>query len=145
MANMQGGIILVGVDFEEASRKAIAVAKEIAGPLGAEIALVHVYAVPVYTYPGLEPTLLPGFQPQVVNAAKRALEELSSSVGAPRAMLREGDPAQAVLAAADELDARMIVVGTHGRRGLTHLLLGSVAEKIVRSAKVPVLTVRSET
>lgn len=135
-------VIVVPVDFEAASSKAIATAKDLAARFGADVVLVHVYQLPVYTYPGLEPTLLPGFHTEVTAAAQRAVDELAKREGM-QAVLREGDPATEILAAAEEMNAAMIVMGTHGRTGLAHLFLGSVAEKVVRKSKVPVLTVRS--
>ncbi|MCC6554853.1 MAG: universal stress protein [Polyangiaceae bacterium] len=135
--------ILVPVDFEPASMKAIELAKELAGKTGGEVVLLHVYQLPVYTYPGLEPALLPGFHAEVSAAAARAVEQLSAQTGGLRALLREGDPASEILAAATEHKATMIVMGTHGRRGIAHLFLGSVAEKVIRKASVPVLTVRA--
>ena len=61
--------------------------------------------------------------------------------GAPEWAVTFGDPAQAILDTAKERGADLIVMGTHGRRGLSHVLLGSVAERIVRLSPVPVLTV----
>lgn len=136
--------LLVAVDFEEASRRAIALAKDLAAPLGAELVLVHVYTLPVYTYPGLEPSILPGFHGEVTRAAGRALEALAADVGIGNTMLREGDPVTEILAAARAKGAAMIVMGTHGRRGFAHALLGSVAEKIIRQSEIPVLTVRAQ-
>lgn len=136
-------ILLVPTDFEPASLEALAMAKELAGPLDAEIVLLHVYQLPVYTYPGLEPALLPGFHTEVLAAARRAVDELAQQQGIARTSLREGDPATEILAAAAELEPRMIVMGTHGRGGLAHLLLGSVAEKVVRKSEIPVMTVRA--
>jgi nucleotide-binding universal stress UspA family protein len=136
-------VILVPIDFEQASLKALDMAKELGARLNAEVVLLHVYQLPVYTYPGLEPTLLPGFHVEVTAAAKRAVEQLAASAGGLRAVLREGDPAAEILAAARETKATMIVMGTHGRRGLAHLFLGSVAEKVIRESTVPVLTVRA--
>jgi nucleotide-binding universal stress UspA family protein len=136
--------IVVAVDFEAASDKALALASELAERLGCELALVHVYQLPIYTYPGLEPGVLPAYQSEVTAAAKRALDALAGKHGVKRAYLRQGDPATEVLAALDELRPKLAVVGTHGRRGLSHLLLGSVAEKIVRRATVPVVTVRAD-
>jgi nucleotide-binding universal stress UspA family protein len=81
------------VDFEAASLKALELAKDLAGKLGAKVVLVHVYQLPVYTYPGLEPTLLPGFHAEVSAAASRALETLAAQAGVPHTLLREGDPA----------------------------------------------------
>jgi len=135
--------ILVAVDFEEPSGRAIEMARELAGPLGAELCLLHAYQLPLYTYPSLEPQILPELLLEVPRAARHALEQLAAAVGVARTLLREGDPAAAILAAASEVGAKMIVMGTHGRRGLTHALLGSVAEKVVRRSEIPVLTVRS--
>jgi nucleotide-binding universal stress UspA family protein len=134
--------VLIAVDFDDASHRAIDLGKELAKGLGADVTLVHVYHLPIYTYPGLEPTLLPGFTQEVTGAARHALEKLAAEVGVSRAILREGDPTTEILATAEDVGASMIVVGTHGRRGLSHVLLGSVAEKVVRSSRVPVLTVR---
>jgi nucleotide-binding universal stress UspA family protein len=136
--------IAVAVDFEAASDKALALASELAERLGCDLVLVHVYQLPIYTYPGLEPGVLPAYQSEVTAAAKRALDGLALKHGVKRAFLREGDPATEVLAALEELRPKLAVVGTHGRRGLSHLLLGSVAEKIVRRATVPVVTVRAD-
>lgn len=143
MAEGAQQVILVPVDFEPASYKAIELAREMGGKIGAEVVLVHVYQLPVYTYPGLEPALLPGFHAEVSAAAARAVDKLSAETGGLRTLLREGDPATEILAAADELRPAMLIMGTHGRRGIAHLFLGSVAEKVIRKAPVPVLTVRA--
>lgn len=135
-------VILVPIDFEPASMKALGIAKDLASRLGAEIVIVHVYQLPVYTYPGLEPSLMPGFHSEVTSAAERAVSTLAQQEGNVRAVLRQGDPATEILAAADELKASMIVMGTHGRQGLAHLILGSVAERVLRKSNVPVLSVR---
>ncbi|WP_437929213.1 universal stress protein [Sorangium sp. So ce291] len=135
-------VILVPVDFEQASLKALDLAKDLGAKLGREVVLLHVYQLPVYTYPGLEPALMPGFHAEVSAAASRAVQQLSAQTGGLRALLRDGDPATEILAAAEEQRAAMIVMGTHGRRGLTHLFLGSVAEQVIRKSSVPVLTVR---
>jgi len=136
--------VLVAVDFEEASRRAIEVAREFARLLGASLCLVHVYALPVYPYPGLAPPLDPSYGRAITLAAGNSLDQLAAEVGAARALLREGDVVTEILAAARELDATLIVMGTHGRRGLSHVLLGSVAEKVVRRSEIPVLTVRAD-
>jgi nucleotide-binding universal stress UspA family protein len=138
MANL----ILVAVDFEEASRRAIDLAKELAGPLGAEVALLHVYELPIYSYPGLESSVLPGFHVEVTEAARRSLDELAAEVGVTQTFLREGDAVTRILEIATERRPAMILMGTHGRRGLAHALLGSVAENVIRACSVPVLTVR---
>ena len=61
-----------------------------------------------------------------------------------RLIVLPGDARDAILQVADEIHADMIVMGTHGRRGISHLVLGSVAEEIVRRATCPVVTVRQE-
>lgn len=139
--------ILVAVDFEEASLQALHAARAIADGLGAPLVLVHVYRMPLYSYPTIEPMPLP--PPLVLEAdmdaeARRALAAFAASHGIPESntIVREGDPADEILAAAAATDARMIALGTHGRRGLSHVLLGSVAEQVVRRAMVPVITVR---
>ena len=139
----QAGVIVVAVDFEKASLKALEVAKELGGKMGAEVIIAHVYQVPMFTYPGLEPALLPTFNAEISAAAKRAVEELSAAQGGLRSVLREGDPATELLAVANELKAAMVVMGTHGRSGFAHLFLGSVAEKVMRHSTIPVLTVRA--
>jgi nucleotide-binding universal stress UspA family protein len=141
--NGQGGPIVVPTDFEPASQAALGLAQDLAARLGAEVVLVHVYALPVYTYPGLEPALLPGFQSEVMAAARRALDQQAAEHGGLRAVLREGDAATEILAVAKELGARFVVMGTHGRKGLSHLFLGSVAERVVRRSAIPVMTVRA--
>lgn len=138
--------ILVAVDFEEASKQALVAAQAIAAGLHAPIALVHVYRVPLYTYAVLEPVPVPPPIPalDIEAAARESLDEFARSFGVPPefALVREGDPVDEILAAARETNARMIALGTHGRRGLSHVLLGSVAEQVVRRSSVPVLTVR---
>ena len=135
-------LFLVPIDFEPASLKALGIAKDLASRMGGEVVVVHVYQLPVYTYPGLEPSLMPGFHAEVTSAAERAVGSLAQSEGNLRAVLRQGDPTTEILAAADELKASMIVMGTHGRQGLAHLILGSVAERVLRKSSVPVLSVR---
>lgn len=137
-------LILVPVDFEAASTKALQIAKDLAARLGGEVGIAHVYQLPVYTYPGLEPSIMPGFHAEVTSAAERAVSALAQQEGNLRAVLRQGDPATEILAAAEELKASMIVMGTHGRQGLAHLILGSVAERVLRKSSVPVLSVRVE-
>jgi len=144
---MAGRPILIAVDFEEASLRALEAARAIAAGVGAPIVLVHVYRVPLYAYPSIDPLpILPpmAFQPELDAAARRSLTAFAVSAGIPASstLVREGDPAEEILAAAAAIDARMIAVGTHGRHGLAHVLLGSVAEDVVRRATVPVLTVR---
>lgn len=134
---------LVPIDFGEGSERALSVARQLAAELGATVALVHVYQLPVYTYPGLDQAMLPGFHLEVTRAARRALEQRASDAGVQASELREGDPATEILASINRMRPFMVVMGTHGRRGLSHLFLGSVAERVARHSPVPVMTVRT--
>jgi nucleotide-binding universal stress UspA family protein len=134
--------ILCPIDFGDASMKAFALAKELAGRLEADVVLLHVFVEPVVAYPGMTPILVPGMSDEVATAARRALDELARQSPGVRATLRTGEPGAEILAAIEALRPRMVVMGTHGREGLSRLFLGSVAERIVRSSTAPVLTVR---
>src|SRR5262249_30647245 len=120
--------------------KALSMAHDLATRLDAEIVLVHVCPQPIYPYAVIDGTALGAFA-QVTAAARRSLETLAAASRNVDTILREGDSAQEILGVAEEVHPRMIVMGTHGHRGLAHWLLGSVAEKVVRRSKVPVLTV----
>jgi universal stress protein A len=137
--------ILCPVDFSDTSNHAVKYALGLAEPLGAEVHLLHVYQLPMYTMP--DGALLAGPQTatRVMESAQQALNELAAGLGADPPLqkhLTEGVPHAEVERVANDIGADLIVMGTHGRTGLGHLLLGSVAERVVRTASVPVLTVR---
>ena len=136
--------ILVAHDFGETSHAAFAYALDLAEQLGARITVVHAYEVPVYGFPeGMALTADVMGRIQAVSA--EALDSVIARARRPGVeidrMLRQGPAWSEIGAAAAEIGADLIVIGTHGRRGLAHALLGSVAEKVVRSAQCPVLTV----
>jgi nucleotide-binding universal stress UspA family protein len=138
--------ILVPVDFEEASLRAIDLAEELAPCFGAEVVLLHVYRLLVQVYPGLTPAETqpwPGIHLEIAEAARVALRDLAEARGGLRSILVEGDPARAILDEVARLSPRMVVMGTHGRAGLGHMLLGSVAERVVRGSAAPVAVVRA--
>src|SRR5690348_3272193 len=118
-----GHIILVPIDFEAASFKALEVAKELAPCYGAEVVLLHAFAVLVQSYPGLftEASPWPGVHVEVAAAAKRALDALAEKHGGLRSILVEGDAAKAILDEVARLRPRMVVMGTHGRARLERL------------------------
>jgi nucleotide-binding universal stress UspA family protein len=134
--------ILVAVEFEGASRKAIDAAKWIAGSMNAEIVLVHAHDRPAFAHPELPGDMVSRIEVLVEQAAIRSLADVAEDVGAARTLFRRGDPAEVILAAAREIAPDMIVMGTHGRRGFGRLFLGSVAAQVVRVSPVPVMTVR---
>jgi nucleotide-binding universal stress UspA family protein len=139
--------ILVPTDFGDGAAKALDVAVSLAKKYGASITLLHVYEIPVYPYPGA----LVDFD-FVTPIREAAQKELTAAFDAlklrgveGRAELLFGVPWSAILDVAEHRKADLIVMGTHGRKGVMHALLGSVAEKVVRLSPVPVLTVRDST
>jgi nucleotide-binding universal stress UspA family protein len=76
--------------------------------------------------------------------AEAAIGLLAARLPRARTLIREGGPRSVILDVAAELKADLIVIGTHGRTGLEHLLIGSVAEHVVRYSPIPVLTVRRQ-
>jgi|HubBroStandDraft_6_1064221.scaffolds.fasta_scaffold373309_2 nucleotide-binding universal stress UspA family protein len=138
----QHDTILVAVEFEGSSRKAIEAARWLAGPLGAEIVLVHAHHRAGFAHPELPGEMVARIEVLVEEAAIRSLAEVAEELGAVRTLFRHGEPAEVILAVAEEIAPRMIVMGTHGRRGLGRFFLGSVAAEVVRASPVPVVTVR---
>jgi len=136
--------ILVPVDFQDASLDALAFARDLAGRLGLEVVLLHTYAIPVVVYPGFDPIVAPGLPDEIASTAKSAVDKLAAESGGLRAIVRAGDPATEILRAIEEQRPALVAMGTHGRTGLSHLLLGSVAEKVVRSSLSPVVTVHAK-
>jgi len=141
--------ILVPTDFSTQSAGALAYARELAERFGASIQLLHVLEDPYAT--SAYATEVYGYLPAGLKETwqKNAEEKLSGLLPpADRARFGAtttvvfGRPAAAVVEYAEQEHADLIVMGTHGRGGVTHLLLGSVAERVIRSAPCPVLTVR---
>ncbi len=135
--------ILVPVDFEPASNEALKWAEQLAKDLGAEVILIHVSQPPMVSYPEVSPVMVSSLYKDLLSAAKRSLDEFAAQSGGKRTLLREGDAGVEVVRAAEEIRPALIVMGTHGRRGLRRLLIGSVAEHVVRHSPVPVLTVHA--
>lgn len=137
--------ILVPHDFSDTAEHALSFALDLAGKLEARITVLHAFEPPNYGYPdGLTVTV--EVTGNIRRAAQAALEGVVTRVRRPgvevRAFLREGTPWREIDACAKELQVDLIVMGTHGRQGLARALLGSVTEKVVRTAPCPVLTVR---
>jgi nucleotide-binding universal stress UspA family protein len=136
--------ILVPHDFSDTAQHALSLAVDLASKLGARVTVVHAYEIPSFAYPdgvGLAAEVIGNIQ----RAARAALEGVAARIREPgvevQAVLREGRAWSEINSAAKEVQADLIVMGTHGRQGLARALLGSVAEKVVRTAPCPVLTV----
>jgi nucleotide-binding universal stress UspA family protein len=138
--------ILVPVDFSGCSDAALDAAVELAQKLGAKLRLVHVYHPPTLMFDpyGIQPA--EPFLLEAPEAARKRLEQELKKVEAAgvqvEADVRQGVPAEEIVAEARECGADLIVMGTHGHTGLEHVLLGSVAERTVRLSDSPVLTVK---
>jgi len=132
--------ILHPTDFSDIADQALQVARSLARDHGAKLVLINVPPAP----PPME-----HYVPQAefagwVEEAERQLDRLAHSITDVPVELcvHTGDPGAAILEAADQHHAELIVMGTHGRRGFTRLLMGSVAEHVVRNAHCPVLTIK---
>ncbi len=137
--------ILVPIDFSEPSEKAATAACALALKTGATVHLLHAYVIPVESV-GLAQTVSRQYVEQFVKESKAQLLELSGRL-CPQArmgpmLVESGDPKDVINHKAEDLSAELIVMGTHGRRGLSRALIGSVAESVVRTAPCSVLVVR---
>jgi nucleotide-binding universal stress UspA family protein len=139
--------ILAPVDFSAGSAAAFAYAKTLAEAFNASIEVLHIVQPPHFAMPlvTVEAQSL-SFDAYARNVASVELQQFLTDQrhGAHvlvTGRLEFGDPAQVIAKVADERGIDLIVMGTHGRTGLSHLLTGSVAEKVVRHAHCPVLSV----
>ena len=137
--------ILVGTDFSDTSDRALDYAIDLAKLLGAAVTVVHSYELPVYGFPDGALIATVEMATRLMTAAQAALSQTCETRAGKGVkltpVLRQGIPWEEIHAVAEEVGADMIVIGTHGRKGLAHALLGSVAEKVVRTASRPVLTI----
>jgi nucleotide-binding universal stress UspA family protein len=138
--------ILAPLDFSEHAAAVLEWAVHLAGEHGSEVVLLHAYHPPV-EFQQLEGAYLPpDFWSNVKAEAEQNLSCYADQVRAAglscEVVVREGYPATVIEDAAAELEADLIVIGTRGHTGLKHLLLGSIAERVVQKAPCPVLTVK---
>ena len=137
--------ILVPIDFSEASRAAVLRARAIARATGARMRLLHACPPP---NDDLDARLAEKLTEELRRDAKLRLAAFAGTYDDGRVGLstafEEADPARAIRDAAEDEDISLIVMGSHGRRGIDRFLLGSVAARVVRWAAKPVLVVRGE-
>jgi nucleotide-binding universal stress UspA family protein len=135
--------------MSEGAEEALDFACELAQTFGATVHLLNVIGIPTLGVPELGVAFTSTMIDTMVRENQEALEKLaerkraSASIG--QVLLRTGDARDMICQTAQELGVDLIVMGTHGRRGVTRALLGSVTEGIVRRAPCPVLTVRPHT
>jgi nucleotide-binding universal stress UspA family protein len=136
--------ILVATDFSEIAHAATLAAGELARTLGAELLLVHAYQPPAYIFPdGSTFVASAGVLTQIESTSRAALDDLARELTGLRVQTctELGVAWERICDVARTADCDLIVVGTHGRTGLRRAVLGSVAEKVVRHADRPVLTI----
>ena len=139
--------ILVPLDFSEASDQALAHAQQLSKAFNARIHLLHIIPDPHSEAWSIEATgmNLGGLIETWETDAKQRLDELPvSELAADRVtrVTRVGQPYKEIIRYASDNQIDLIVMGTHGRGAIEHMLLGSVAERVVRTAPCPVMTVR---
>ncbi len=142
--------ILVPVDYSDRCRHALGYALNLAEKLEAAVDVVHIWDRPAYVpetmvvgKPGTDPKSLADL---IRENAESEMDEFLAKTHAPAGVaiahhLESGEPATAILQTAKNSGADLVVIGTHGRTGVRHFLLGSVAEKLVRLSPVPVVIV----
>jgi universal stress protein A len=138
--------ILIPTDFSPSAERALGFAVELALKLDASLSIVHVYNFTPYEIPEGMPVsglinvdrVIGEFQ-KLLDAAKRRAEQ--AGVARVETILVPGTAYSEIARLAEQHGSGLIVMGTHGRTGFAHLMLGSVAEKVVRRAPCPVITV----
>lgn len=145
--------ILAPVDFSHCSRTALNYAISLAQQLGAKLRVVHICEVPALVSPDLVVTI-PDQPTQTISEwvrseASAGMDKFMAEVVHPEGVdievkLVAGDAPDRIAKEAKDYDADLIVMGTHGRKGMAHLIMGSVAERTLRIAPCPVLTIRSD-
>lgn len=143
------GRILCAHDLSADSMPALRAALDLGRELKGTVHVLHVVMEPLPVPPGL--WFAPDFDVEFIDqrmrlVATQELERLLREAAHPgdpptHIDVQVGVPGETIVARAKEIDAALIVMGTHGRKGWQHLMLGSVAERVVRTAPVPVLTV----
>ena len=139
--------ILVPVDFSDNARAVLDWAAHLAEEHKASVLLLHAYHLPV-EFQQLEGAYLPpDFWSNVKSEAEQSLSRYAAELREKglevETLVREGYPASVIVDEAEAQNANLVVIGTHGLSGLKHMLLGSIAERVVQKAPCPVLTVKT--
>ena len=137
--------LLVPVDFSEGSSTATQYAANLAKQIGAKLELLNVYGLPMVTSPDGSFMVTPEIVTKLSADAQDTVDKIAAELRAQgvdvETRITEGAPHEEITRRAFDGGFDLIVMGTHGRTGLRHFLIGSTAEKTVRTSKVPVLTV----
>jgi nucleotide-binding universal stress UspA family protein len=135
--------ILVAIDFSFHASNALEWARSFAEAVGAKLILLHVIDAIAEIGADIDGVMagIDSFQ-LLRDEAHKCMGELKALTPDAQIVIREASARPAIVDVALEMNCQMIVMGTHGRSGLEHLIMGSVAEYVVRHSRVPVLTVR---
>ena len=140
--------IVVGTDFSETAERAVDAAVDLAEQVGAVVSLVHAYELPMYSFPDGVVVSSPDVAKRITSDAlgrlEDAVERRKERGVSIQSVLRMGAAWDELNSVAAEQDAEVIVVGTHGRRGFSRVIMGSVAERMMRTAVCPLLVIRGE-
>jgi len=140
--------ILVATDFGDASEAALNYGRDLARTYGSTLHVLHTVDDAMVRFAGEGTmTFLPDLQTEVENDARARIDALvtdedRSQLHAKPIVITSVSPAETIVNYAKEHPIDLVVMGTHGRKALAHFLMGSVAERVVRTAPCPVLTVR---
>jgi nucleotide-binding universal stress UspA family protein len=147
--NVDFRTIVVGADFSDTGRAALNWALELARALKARVIVAHAHDLPIVGVPDASFIVDPTTAARILDDAQKGLDAEVARVsdrGVPvEGVLRQGDAREVLPKLAASSDAALLVVGSHGRRGVARALLGSVAETIVRASTVPVVVVHART
>lgn len=139
--------ILVPIDFSDSAAAALDYAVELAASVGATVHLVHFYSLPVLPFEAPYPVPYEHLASSLASESQKGLANLVLKHRRPgveiSASARLGDARSGIQEAIAEVGADLVCMGTHGRRGLSHLFFGSVAEYTVRVSSVPTLAIRA--
>jgi nucleotide-binding universal stress UspA family protein len=141
--------ILVPTDFSEYADYALNYAIELAKTLQARLTVLYVYYLPSFALGEVSPAILDdtlaAMETKARQQTQKALARVLKAGLQGDSVIVEGPPFQAIIDTTKDKGADLIVMGTHGRTGLSHVLMGSVAERVVRMAPCPVLVTREAT
>jgi nucleotide-binding universal stress UspA family protein len=144
---MQFRHILAPTDFSEYSKQAVASALELAKKFGAKLSILHVvelppYPVEGYVPPSLTSTFLEDLERQASQDLAQVVPEAESAGIEVARLVTVGSPYRKIIDMAEAEQVDLIVMATAGRTGFSRLVMGSIAERVVRTASCPVLTIR---
>lgn len=147
--------VLIALDYDKSAKKVAEAGFSLASSMGAKITLVHVLADPVY-YSSTEYNPITGFTGftllspmfndnpiDLKKAAQDFLEKFKQNLGDETidTVVEEGDSAESILKTAKKIHADVIVIGTHSRKWLENILLGSITEKVLRNSTIPLFII----